>query len=230
MSNDAVSGQADRGRIEEERLGRSTSDGHSDTGIIGQALGATTRLPFIQGGAGGMNVYVRTALEPPQMFNAIRKTISEVDQALPVFDLRTMDQQIERSLVTERMIAMLSAVFGIIATLLATVGLYGVMAYTVSRKTREIGVRMALGAFSKDVIWMVMREVLLLIGVGITIGVGAGLLLTRYIEAQLFGLTPNDPMTHSTAVLMLILVAALAGYIPALRASRVDPLQALRYE
>jgi ABC-type antimicrobial peptide transport system permease subunit len=125
---------------------------------------------------------------------------------------------------------MLSAVFGIIATLLATVGLYGVMAYTVGRKTREIGIRMALGAFGKDVIWMVMGEVLILVGIGVTIGITGALLLTRYIKGQLFGLTPNDPLTLTAAAVMLIAVAALAGYIPALRASRIDPIRALRYE
>src|SRR6185295_13884408 len=143
--------------------------------------------PYLQSGIGGMNVYVRTTPEPEQMFTAIRKTIAGMDGSLPVYDFRTMDEQIDRSLVTERMIAMLSAVFGMVATLLATVGLYGVMAYTVGRKTREIGIRIALGAFSKDVIWMVMREVLTLIGIGITAGVAAALMLTRYIEGQLFG-------------------------------------------
>ena len=164
------------------------------------------------------------------MFGAIRRTVAGIDATLPVYDLRTMVEQIDRSLVTERMVAMLSAVFGFIATLLATVGLYGVMAYTVARKTREIGIRIALGAFSKDVIWMVMREVFLLIGVGAFIGMCAALLLTRFIENQLFGLTTTDPATLTAAAAILFAVAALAGYIPALRASRVDPIRALRYE
>jgi ABC-type antimicrobial peptide transport system permease subunit len=128
------------------------------------------------------------------------------------------------------MIAMLSAVFGMIATILATVGLYGVMAYTVARKTREIGIRMALGAFGKDVLWMVMREVLVLVGAGAAIGITAAILLTRYIQAQLYGLAPNDPATLVSATIALIAVAAIAGYLPALRASRVDPIRALRYE
>jgi predicted permease len=191
-----------------------------------QIFGPTLQSPSM----GSMNVYVRTTLAPEQMFSAIRRTVGGLDRELPVFDLRTMEEQIDRSLVTERMIAMLSAVFGLIATVLATVGLYGVMAYTVGRKTREIGIRMALGAFGKDVVWMVMREVLLLIGVGVAIGMTSAVLLTRYIEGQLFGLTPNDPATLALAALLLTAVAALAGYLPAWRASRVDPLRALRYE
>jgi predicted permease len=186
--------------------------------------------PYLQTRVTGMNVYVRTAFDSQRMFNAVRQTVAQMDTSLPIYDLRTMNQQIDRSLVTERMIAMLSAVFGIIATLLATVGLYGVMAYTVARKTREIGIRMALGALGNDVVWMVMREVLLLIGIGVALGLTSAVLLTRYVEAQLFGLTPSDPRTLGLATVILIAVAALAGYFPALRASRVHPIRALRYE
>jgi predicted permease len=208
-------------------------------GVVRDSMYSTLReqiprqvfMPHHQGGfVTGMNVYVRTTLDPTQMFAAIRRTVQGMDSSLPVFDLRTMNEQIDRSLVTERMIAMLSAVFGIIATVLATVGLYGVMAYTVARKTREIGIRMALGAFGKDVIWMVMREVLLLVGVGTVAGVTAAIFLTRFVQAQLFGLTPNDPATIVLATIALIAVAALAGYLPAVRASRIDPIRTLRYE
>lgn len=207
-------------------------------GVVRDSMYSTLReeiprqvfMPYLQSGGGGTNVYVRTALEESQMFQVIRKTVADLDATMPVFDLRTMNEQIDRSLVTERMIAMLSLVFGGIATLLATVGLYGVMAYTVGRKTREIGIRMALGAFGGNVIWMVMREVLLLIGAGVAIGMTSALMLTRYLEAQLFGLTPNDPLTLGLAAALLIAVAILAGYIPALRASRVNPIRALRYE
>jgi ABC-type antimicrobial peptide transport system permease subunit len=130
----------------------------------------------------------------------------------------------------ERLIASLSAVFGFLATLLAVIGLYGVMAYTVARRTREIGIRMALGAFQKHVIWMVMREVLALVAIGIATGLGAALALTRLVQAQLYGITPFDPMTLGLAALGLAAVACAAGFVPALRASRVDAMNALRYE
>jgi predicted permease len=187
-------------------------------------------LPYLQGQFGGANVYVRTELEPEQLAQAIRTSVKQLDSSLPVFDMRTVEEQIDRSLVTERMIAMLSAVFGVVATLLAIVGLYGVMAYTVARRTREIGIRIALGAFSKDVVWMVMREALALIAIGVAIGLPATWALSRYVQTQLYGLTPNDPATIAAATVALITIALLAGYIPALRASRVDPIRALRHE
>lgn len=164
------------------------------------------------------------------MFRAIRSTVKGLDATLPVFELRSVDEQIDRALITERMIATLSAGFGVIATLLAIVGLYGVMAYTVARRTREIGIRIALGAFRKDVVWMVMKEALLLIAAGVAIGLPAAISLSRFIQSQLFGLAPNDPATITVAAIVLAVVAALAGYIPALRASRVDPMRALHYE
>lgn len=178
----------------------------------------------------GMTVYVRSALDPDQMVTSITSRVKQLDAALPVFEMRTVDDQIDRSLLTERMIATLSASFGVIATLLATVGLYGVMAYTVARRTREIGIRMALGALSGQVIWLVMKDVLLYIAVGVALGLPAAFLLTGFVKTQLYGLTANDPATLAAATAVLILVAALAGYVPVLRASRISPTRALRYE
>jgi ABC-type antimicrobial peptide transport system permease subunit len=177
-----------------------------------------------------MAVYVKAALPPEQMFSALRAKVHDLDANLPLYNIKTLDQQVSASLLTERLIASLSTVFGFLATLLATIGLYGVMAYTVARRTREIGVRMALGAFQKDVIWLVMREVLALVAIGLVAGLGASLALTRFVQAQLYGLTANDPITLAVAAVGLALVACAAGYIPALRASRVDAMEALRYE
>src|SRR6266511_2810178 len=129
-----------------------------------------------------------------------------------------------------RLIAQISGAFSLFALLLASVGLYGVMTYAVTRRTNEIGVRMTLGARGADVVRMVMKETLLLVAIGMAIGLGSALATTRLISSLLFGLTPNDPATIAAAVLLMIVVAALAGYLPARRASRVDPMTALRCE
>jgi putative ABC transport system permease protein len=179
---------------------------------------------------GGMTVYVRTAMEPSLLIPAVRSKARDMDPNLPVYNLRTTEVQIKNSLSTERMIASLSAVFGLLATLLAIIGLYGVMSYVVAQRTREVGIRMALGADHAKVIWLVMREVLMLVTVGVAAGVTASLAVTRIVQSQLFGLTPHDPLTLGFATGVLAMVACAAGYVPALRASRLDPMAALRYE
>jgi predicted permease len=188
-------------------------------------------IPYMAGQfVAEMTVYVRTSMDANQFFSAVRGTVRGLDANLPLYAMRTIDQQVSNSLLTERLVASLSTIFGLLATLLATIGLYGVMAYTVSRRTREIGVRMALGAFQRDVIWMVMREVLVLVSIGVVAGLAAAAGLTRFVQTQLFGITAHDPATLVLAAVGIAAVASAAGYIPAMRASRVDAMTALRYE
>jgi ABC-type antimicrobial peptide transport system permease subunit len=178
----------------------------------------------------GMNAYVRTAGNPNPIFESIRRTVRSIDPNLHVTDLGTVEKQVDLSLMTERLVASLSAAFALLATLLAGIGLYGVMAYMVIWRTREIGIRIALGAFTQDVIWLVMREVLILFAVGMAIGLPTARALSRFVEAQLYGLTPSDPVTILAAAAGIALVALTAAYLPARRATRVDPMRALRGE
>jgi ABC-type antimicrobial peptide transport system permease subunit len=160
----------------------------------------------------------------------IRQEIQAIDKSLEISSVRTIPQLRDQELVQERLLAQLSSFFGLLALLLACVGLYGVMSYDVARRTHETGIRMALGAQRRDVVSLVLRETMLLVGAGVIIGLSAALWATRLIASLLYGLTPNDPMTITLASLLLLTVAALAGYFPARRASRVDPMEALRHE
>jgi predicted permease len=178
----------------------------------------------------GMMAYMRTARPPEQVFSSIRRVVNNLDANLPVSNMETLEKQQQESLITERLVATLSAGFGGLATLLAAIGVYGVMAYVVAQRTREIGVRMALGAATGDVIWLVMREVLLLAGIGIAIGLPAAFALTRFAKAQLSGIQPNDALSIALAVGAIAAVALASGYIPARRATLVDPMRALRWE
>jgi predicted permease len=181
-------------------------------------------------GGGSAVMYVRTTNQPDAAFATVRQVVRQLDPNIPIYNMRTMDHQMDQSLLNDRLIATLSTAFGVLATVLAVIGLYGVMAYTVARRTREIGVRMALGAVPGDVIWLVMREVLALVGSGIGLGLIASWGLSRFVSSQLYGISSSDPLTMAGACLVLALVAALAGYIPARRATRVNPVLALRYE
>ena len=149
---------------------------------------------------------------------------------MPVYDLRTLGRQLDETLFTDRLIALLSAGFGLLATLLATIGLYGVMAFVVARRTKELGLRMALGAARTNVLWLVMREVLVLLAIGLAVGIPAAIALGSLVSTQLYGIQARDPWIATATVALLAAVGAVAGIIPATRASRIDPILALRYE
>jgi predicted permease len=179
---------------------------------------------------GFINFYVRTSLEPDQILKAIPPVIKKLDPNLPIQDLKTLDQQVKDNVFVDRMISTLAAMFAGLATLLAAVGLYGVLAYTVAQRTREIGLRMALGAGAQNVRGMVLRQVAKMLVIGGIIGVVAALLLGKAAQSLLFGLQGNDPWVVASVAVALAVIALTAGYLPALRASRVDPMEALRYE
>jgi len=181
-------------------------------------------------GKGQAAFYVRTTMGPSNAYGALRNAVRELDPSLPVYEMTTLAGQLDNTLLTERLIALLSAGFGLLATLLAAIGLYGVMAFVVARRTKELGIRIALGAQRSSVIWLVMREVLLLLGIGLAVGVPAAIGLGRYVAAQLYGITANDPWIAGTTIALLVTVASAAGLIPANRASRIDPILALRFE
>jgi predicted permease len=187
-------------------------------------------FPYPQDEVGRITFYTRTSQDPTAAAATLRRQVQRLDANLPIFNVMTMDQQIDQSIFTDRLVATLAAAFGVLATLLAAIGLYGVMAYMVVRRTREIGIRMALGAMPREVVTLVLREVALLAGVGIAIALAASLAMGRVIGSQLFGVSGRDPLVIASATVLLATVAALAGFVPAARAARVDPLIALRYE
>lgn len=181
-------------------------------------------------GRGSVTFYVRATEASGGVFNLVRGEVKRLDAAMPVYDVKTVQGQLDETLLTDRLIALLSAGFGLLATVLASVGLYGVMAFIVARRRKEIGLRLALGAEPSGVLWIVMREVLILLAIGLAIGVPAAIGLGRYVSSQLYGIQPNDPWLAIGTVLLLTTVSAAAGLIPATRASRIDPILALRYE
>jgi predicted permease len=177
-----------------------------------------------------MNFYLRTQVDPRLLMDPLRERMRQFDPNVPVVGLQTLEEQIGYSLRTERLVASLSAVFGGLATLLAAIGLYGVMAYSVTRRTREMGIRMALGATRANVVGIVMREAGVMVAAGLGLGIPLALALADLIRSQLFGLDPRDPLNLLGAALVLTVAGGLAGFLPALRASSVNPSTALRQE
>ena len=177
-----------------------------------------------------LTFYLRTSLDPLSLAQAARQSVMSLDASLPVFNVKTVEMQIKETHFLDRLFAWLSIAFGVLATLLASVGLYGVTAYAVARRTQEIGIRIALGASRGNVLRLILREVISLVGAGIAAGVLASLALGRLVESQLFGIKANDPMVMLAAVGVIISVTALAAYVPARRATGIDPMNALRYE
>ena len=185
---------------------------------LAHPIGTVESVTFLVGAFG----------EPGSLISAVRRSIAEMDRGLPVRDVRTVNEQIERRLVIRRLMADLSAFFGALALVMAAIGLYGVMSYSMSRRTSEIGIRMALGASETGVFGMVLSETFRLVAVGVAIGLPCALGAGRLIASQLFGLTWADPGTVALSVAVIFGTTLIAGYVPARRAARIDPMDALR--
>ena len=196
------------------------------TGILRQVFFAYTQVPVPT----SVSFYVWTDKGPDAMFGTLRRIVTRHDPSLPVFDMKTLERQLDETLSTERLIASLSMAFAALATILAALGLYGVMAFVVARRTKEIGLRIALGAQHVSVLWLVLREVMMLLGAGLVVGIPCAYALSRYVSSQLFGVSPTDVWTCAAAIAVLCAAAALSGFVPSRRASTIDPLTALRYE
>jgi len=205
-------------------------------GVVANALyegpreGIRRQVYLPNWGKGGVTYYVRTTESSSAAFGAIRSQVRKLDALMPVYQMKTLEGQLDETLRSDRLIALLAAGFGLLATVLASVGLYGVMAFVVARRRKELGIRLALGADPGGVIWLVMREVLLLLAIGLAIGIPSAMALGSFVASQLYGIQARDPFTATATLMLLTLVSAAAGLIPAHRASRIDPILALRYE
>jgi predicted permease len=195
-----------------------------------QQVPPTLFMPHAQAPPSGMTVEVRTTSDPVTVASAIREAVRQTDPSIPIAEMKTQRQQIAETIGKPRAFAALTTFSGMIALLLACVGLYGVVSYETIRRTHEIGIRMALGARRSDVLRLVMRQTVVVVTIGAGIGVGLALAASRLIGSLLFGIAPSDPFAIGSALAVLIGVALAASYLPARRASQLDPTQALRYE
>ncbi|HEV2223792.1 MAG TPA: ABC transporter permease [Candidatus Acidoferrales bacterium] len=184
-------------------------------------------LPFTSGSA---QFELRTAVDPKALIPTVRQIVKQADSNLPLVDIRTQTEQIDELLVRERLVARVSGFFGVLALVLACVGLYGLLSYEVSRRTREIGIRMALGADRRDLLRLVIGQGIVLAIVGAALGIGVALGVTRYLNSMLYGVHPDDPVTIVAVAALLVLVVLAASYVPARRAMRIDPMVAMRWE
>jgi predicted permease len=225
-----------------KRFGESEADargpanpGYEIIGVVRDAkysdlrreIHATMYMPQSGGGA---SFELRTAANPQALLPTVREVVAQVSTNLPLFDVKTESEQIDRLLFQERLVARLSSFFALLALVLACVGLYGLLSYEVSRRTREIGIRMALGAHQASVLKLVLRQGIVLAIVGAAAGIGVALGVTRYLASMLYNVRASDPTTIAGVAILLTLVAVAACYIPARRATRVDPMLALRHE
>jgi predicted permease len=190
----------------------------------------TMYVPYPQARLGGTVFELRTAAASTSIMGAVREAVRQIDSNLPVTDVSTQIEQVEKRFMQEKLFAQAYTLFGGLALLLASIGLFGLMSYNVSRRTNEIGIRMALGAQRQDVLRLVMRESMILVVIGVTTGLAIALASSKFVATLLFGLPPTDVTTMLLAMLVMVVVSALAGYLPARRASRVDPMVALHYE
>jgi predicted permease len=188
-------------------------------------------LPYLESATpAAVTFYVSTTKSSAAIFTSLRGIVAKLDGSIPMYDFKTLENQLDETLSTERLIAFLSAAFGVLATVMAALGLYGVMAFVVARRTKEIGLRIALGAPISRVLWSVTREMFVVLGGGLVAGIPAAYVLGRYVSSELFGVTPMDTWTGASSIAILGLVAAVSAFVPARRASVIDPIAALRYE
>jgi predicted permease len=237
LVDDYLEGQVPIGR--QMARGREVTPDIEIVGVVANARydgvrGEIPRQTFVMAGGkrlaavSQLTVYARSTGDPRQVMPAIRQQVARVDPNLVISDMRTLDDQLNQRLMNERMLSLLSSGFALLATLLAVVGLYGVLAFVVARRTREVGIRIALGAGRGGIVRLVLREMLLVFAIGLAAGVGAAMLGSRYVQSLLFGVARLDPAVFTISTIALMAVALAAGLVPAWRATRIDPIKALR--